>query len=104
MVPEKVEAFSAAGMVMLKQSSQASRQIMRLTSDEVMMTVHAKMEMTSCSRPVSFAELQGKFVRAWFSPMTSSFITMGITVLTAQAAAMMPIQETVFANADRLSR
>jgi len=28
----------------------------------------------------------------------------GMLTLTAQAAAMVPIQETVFANADRLSR
>jgi hypothetical protein len=38
MVPEKVEAFSTAGMVMLKQSGQANRQMMRFASDEVMTT------------------------------------------------------------------
>jgi len=103
MVPEKVEAFSTAGMVMLEQSGQGGRQIMRLASDELMTTVHATMEMTGCSSPVSIAELQGKFARAWFDRMTSSFIMMGTMVLTAQAAAMMPIQETVFANVDRLS-
>jgi O-methyltransferase involved in polyketide biosynthesis len=103
MVPEKVEAFSAAGMVMLKQSGHVGRQIMRLASDEMMTTVHATMEMTGCSGPASFAELQGKFARAWFDRMTSRFISMGTMILTAQAAAMMPIQETVFANVDRLS-
>jgi O-methyltransferase involved in polyketide biosynthesis len=103
MVPEKVEAFSAAGMVMLEQSGQVGRQIMRLASDEVMTTVHATMEMSGCSCPASFAELQGKLARAWFDRMTSSFIMMGTIVLTAQAAAMMPIQETVLANVDRLS-
>jgi hypothetical protein len=103
MVPEKVEAFSAAGMVMLEQSGQAGRQIMRLASDEVMRTVHATMEMTACSCPASFVELQGKFARAWFNRRTSSFIMMGTMMLTARATAMMPIQETVFANVDRLS-
>jgi hypothetical protein len=48
-----------------------------------------------------FAELQAKFARAWLDRMTSSFIMMGTMVLSAQAAAMMPIQETVFANVDR---
>jgi hypothetical protein len=103
MVPEKVEAFSAAGMVMLKQSGQVGRQIMRLASDEVMTTVHATMEMTDCTCPASFAELQGRFARAWFDRMTSSLIMMGTMALTAQAAAVTPIQETVFANVDRLS-
>jgi O-methyltransferase involved in polyketide biosynthesis len=103
MVPEKVEAFSAAGMVMLSQSVQVGRQIMRLASDEMMTTVHATTEMTACSCPTSLAELQGKLARAWFDRMTSSFIMMGTMVLNAQAAAMMPIQDTVFANVDRLS-
>jgi hypothetical protein len=103
MVPEKVDAFSAAGMVMLKQSGQVGRQIIRLASDEVMTAVHATMEMTGCSSPASIADLQGKFARAWFDRMTSSFIKMGTMVLSAQAAAMIPIQETVFANVDRLS-
>jgi O-methyltransferase involved in polyketide biosynthesis len=103
MVPEKVEAFSAAGMVMLKQSGQVGRQFMRLASDEVMRTVHATLEMTGCSFPAPLAELQVKLARAWFDRMTSSFIMLGTMVLAAQAAAMTPIQETVFANADRLS-
>jgi hypothetical protein len=77
---------------------------MRLASDEVTTTVYAAMEMTGCSCPASFAELQGKFARTWFNRMTSSFITMGIMVRTARAAAISPIQKTVFANADRLSR
>jgi O-methyltransferase involved in polyketide biosynthesis len=104
MVPEKVEAFSTAGVVMLKQAGQAGRQIMHLASDEVMTAVNATMEMTGCSCPVSLAAFQGKFARAWFNRMTSGFISMGIMVLNAQAAAMIPIQETVLANADRLSR
>jgi O-methyltransferase involved in polyketide biosynthesis len=103
MVPEKVEAFSAAGMVMLEQSGQVGRRIMRLASDEVMTTLHATMDMTGCSSPASFAALQGKFARAWFDRVASSFIMMGTMVLSAQAAVMMPIQETVFANVDRLS-
>jgi hypothetical protein len=47
MVPERVEAFSTASMVMLKQSGQASRQMMmRSASDEVMTTARAMTEMT----------------------------------------------------------
>jgi hypothetical protein len=104
MVPEKLDAFSAAGMVMLTQSGQAGWQIMRLASDEVMTTVNATMELTGCSTPELFAKWQGNFAHAWFNRMTSSFIMMGILALTAQSAAMSPIQQTVFANADRLGR
>jgi O-methyltransferase involved in polyketide biosynthesis len=102
MVPEKVEAFSAAGMVMLKQSGEASQQMMRLASREVMTTAFATIEMTGCSGPAAWAEAQGRFARAWLSRATSSLDTMGMLVLTAQAAAMAPIRQTVVANSERL--
>lgn len=102
MVPEKVEAFSAAGMIMLNQSGEASRQMMRLASEEVVTTACATIEMTGCSSPVAWAEVQGRFVCAWLSRVTSSLNTMGMLALTAQAAAMAPIRQTVVANAERL--
>jgi O-methyltransferase involved in polyketide biosynthesis len=103
MVPEKVQAFSAAGMVMLNQSGEASRQMMRLASEEVMTTACATIEMTGCSSPAAWAEAQSRFARAWLSRATSSLNTMGMLMLTAQAAAMVPIRQTVTANAERLS-
>jgi hypothetical protein len=102
MVPEKVQAFSAAGMVMLNQSGEASRQMMRLASEEVMTTACATIEMTGCSSPLAWAEAQSRFARAWFSRATSSLNMMGMLMLTAQAAAMAPIRQTVAANAERL--
>ncbi len=102
MVPEKVEAFSAAGMVMLKQSGEAGREMMRMASEEVMTSACATIEMTGCSSPVAWAEAQSRFARAWLSRAASSLNTMGMLALTVQAAAMMPIRQTVVANAKRL--
>jgi O-methyltransferase involved in polyketide biosynthesis len=102
MVPEKVEAFSAAGMVMLDQSGEAGRQMMRLASEEAMTTACATIEISGCFSPLAWAEAQSRFARAWLSRATLSFNTMGMLVLTAQAAAMAPIRQTVVANAERL--
>jgi hypothetical protein len=104
MVPEKVEAFSNAGMVMLKQSGQASRQMMRVASDEVTTTVHATIEMSGCCSPVALARAQSRFARAWFARASSSWFAMGIQAFEAQSAAMAPIRQAVIANAERLSR
>jgi O-methyltransferase involved in polyketide biosynthesis len=103
MVREKVEAFSTAGMVMLKQSGQANRQIMGFASDEVITTARATIEMTRCRNPAALAEAQGRFARAWFSRATWSWIAMGTRAFEAQAAAMAPIRQTVVANAERLA-
>jgi O-methyltransferase involved in polyketide biosynthesis len=104
MVPEKVEAFSSAGMVILKQSGQVNRQMMLSASDEVMTTARATIEMTGCSSPAALAEVQSRFARAWFARATSSWIAMGVRVFEAQSAAMAPIRQTVVANAERLGR
>ena len=103
-IPEKVEAFSTAGMVMLKQSNQVNRQMVRFAYDEVMATARATIEMAGCSSPATLAKAQSRFARAWFSRAASSCIALGMLALTAQAAAMAPIRQTVVANAERLGR
>jgi O-methyltransferase involved in polyketide biosynthesis len=102
MVPEKVEAFSSAGMAMLRQSDRAGRHMMRYASDEVMTSARATIEMIGCSGPAALAESQGRFARAWVDRATSGFIALGMLAVTAQAAAMTQIRKTVVANAERL--
>jgi O-methyltransferase involved in polyketide biosynthesis len=104
MVPEKVEAFTSAGRVMLKQSGQASRQMLRHASDEVMTTARATIEMTACANPAALMDAQSRFARAWFGRATSRWIAMGLQAFEAQSAAMAPIRQTVVANAERLGR
>jgi hypothetical protein len=104
MVPEKVEAFSVAGMIMLEQSGQANRQMTRLASDAAMATARATIAMTGCSSPVTLVQAQGRFTLEWFDRAVSNFIAMGMLALGAQEAAMLPIHQTVFANAERLGR
>jgi O-methyltransferase involved in polyketide biosynthesis len=104
MIPEKMVAFSAAGMIMLEQAGQANRQMTRLASDAAMTTARATIAMAGCSNPVALVQAQGRFALEWFDRATSDFIAMGMLALGAQTAAMLPIQQTVLANAERLDR
>jgi O-methyltransferase involved in polyketide biosynthesis len=104
MLPEKVEAFSAASMIMLHRSSQVNRQMTRLATDEVMTTARASIAMVGSSSPVALAEAQGRFALAWFNRAASNFVTMGMLALDAQDAVMAPLRRTVVANATRLGR
>jgi O-methyltransferase involved in polyketide biosynthesis len=104
MVPEKVEAFAAAGMIMLEQTTQARRQIAQLASDEVMTATRATMAMASCRNAASLAEVQGRFALDWFDRATANFFAIGILALTAQGAALKPIRSTVVGNATRLAQ
>lgn len=102
MVPEKVEAFSAAGAIMLNRSGDASVQMTRLALHEVMTTAHATMEMAACSSPVTLAAAQGRFALAWFKRAASNFIDIGMLTLDAQNAVLVPIRAVVAANTERL--
>jgi len=104
MMPEKMEAFSAAGRIMLEQSNEAGWELTRLASDEVMTTARATLAIAACANPVAMAEAQGQFALAWLNRATSNFFAMGILALGVHQAAMAPIQETVAANTERLGR
>jgi O-methyltransferase involved in polyketide biosynthesis len=103
-VPEKVEAFSTAGMIMLQQSHRANRQMTRLASDEVATTARATIAMAGCSSPAGLAVAQSRFALAWYDRAASTIIAMGLLALRAQDAAMAPLRHTVTANAERLGR
>jgi hypothetical protein len=102
-VPEKMEAFSAAGMVALEQSNRAGWEITRLASDEVMTTARATFSLASCANPMAVAEAQSQFAAAWFDRAASNFFAMGLLALGVQQATMVPIQRTIAANTQRLA-
>lgn len=101
-VPEKVEAFSTASVIMFKRSAQANREMTRFASDEVITTARATLAMAGCSSPEALAATQSKFAREWFDRAASGFLAMGMLALSAQAAAMTPIRKAVIANVERL--
>jgi len=102
MMPEKMEAFSAAGAIMVEHTNQAGWAMTRLASDEVMTTARATIAMATCATPAALAEVQGQFALDWFSRAATNFFAMGMLALGAQQAMMAPIQETVAANTERL--
>jgi hypothetical protein len=104
MVPEKMEAFSAAGMIMMQQASQAGEQISRFATDAITTAARASIAMAGSDSPVAFAEAQGRFAMAWCEQAAANFMTIGMLALDAQQAAMVPIQERIAANTERLGR
>jgi hypothetical protein len=102
MVPEKVEAFSSAGMAMVEHSGDFGDLVAGFASDEVMMTAKATIEMATCVDPLSMLEAQTRFVHAWWDRTTANMLTLGMMTLMAQAATLTPIQAAVAANTERL--
>ncbi len=104
MVPEKMQAFSAASQVALRQSDLAGRQMRRIRSNETAIANRAVADMIGCAGPACLAETQFRFASAWFERATATCIAMGMLALSGQAATMAPIYNTVVANANRMAR
>jgi hypothetical protein len=104
MVPEKMEAFSAASMIMLEHSSQAGLTMTRLASDEVMKTAQASLSIADWMNPIAMVTSPGLMALDWFNRAAANFFTMGLLALGAHEAALVPIQQTIASNAARLSR
>jgi hypothetical protein len=102
MVPEKVEAFSAAGLAMLEHSGEVGNQISHFASHEMMSTARATVEMAICSNPLAMLKAQDRFVRAWWDRAAANMMALGMMALSAQAATLSPLQLAVAANSERL--
>jgi O-methyltransferase involved in polyketide biosynthesis len=102
-IPEKVEAFSAAGKVMLQHADEANRQIIEHVSSEVMTAADAVISMSRCADPADLAMIQGRFAYAWMARASSHVTAMGMLAMSAQAGALAPIQRTVVENSQRLA-
>jgi hypothetical protein len=102
--PEKMQAFSAASQVALRQSDLAGRQMRRIRSNETAIANRAVADMIGCAGPACLAETQFRFASAWFERATATCIAMGMLALSGQAATMAPIYNTVVANANRMAR
>jgi hypothetical protein len=102
MVPEKVEAFSSAGMAMFEHFGEFGNRIACFASNEVTTTTRATIEMATCFDPLSMLEAQTRFVQAWWDRATANMLTFGMMTLSAQTATLNPIRHAVAANTERL--
>jgi hypothetical protein len=68
-----------------------------------MTAAKAAAAMSRCSNPADLAMAQGKFAYGWMGRATSRFIAMSAFAMSAQAAALAPIRQTVVENSERLA-
>ena len=103
-LPEKSEALSAAGAILLQRSGEAVHQAATFAVNEMMAAARATMAMATCSSPTAIAAAHGNFVLAWLDRVTAQAIALGMMAVRSQHAAMAPFHQAVIANAERLGR
>jgi O-methyltransferase involved in polyketide biosynthesis len=103
MVPEKLEAFTAMGTILRKQSDLVGRELTRLAADELEATARATLAFAGCMTPAALGAAQHGFVVAWFERAAANLVALGMLTLNAQEAAMAPLHAQVAENVGRLS-
>jgi O-methyltransferase involved in polyketide biosynthesis len=103
MVPEKIDAFSAVGVVMRQQTDHVAREFTRLASDEMQLAAQATMSLAGCTTPGALAAAQHALMVGWFERAAANVVAMGMLTLQAQEAAMAPLHTQVAVNVDRLT-
>ena len=102
MVPEKAQAFAAAGTAVLQRSSDVMQQMANFAVAEMSIAMKSTMDMLGCRTPTALAAAQSKFLLGWLSRSLSQSAAMGAFAVRSQAAVMAPVHKTATANARRL--
>lgn len=102
MVPEKAQAFAAAGAAMLQRSSDVAMQLTTFATNEMTIAVKATLAMAACRTPVALMAAQSRFVMGSVGRAVSQAVSLGAFAVRSQAAAIAPVHKAATANAKRL--
>jgi len=103
-IPEKIVAFSEAGMTWLQWSGEVAEQMASFAATEMATVAHAAVAMANCRTPAGMIATQSEFATAWFARALSHSIALGSLTMRSQGAVVAPIHRTAMANARRLGQ
>ncbi len=103
MVPEKVAAFSAAGVALARHTTNAALQAGLSAATEWAALQSNATALMRARNPLEVAAIQSNSVMAWWGRRTSQSLAIGQNIMRAQHAMAAPIARTAQANATRLA-
>lgn len=104
MVPEKTEAFTAAGVSMAGHLGSMAAQSAQLAVREGQHAAEAVADLASARNPAEFAAAQSRYLTGWFTRAATSAIAFTALTTRLHADALAPIHKTATANARRLNK
>jgi hypothetical protein len=104
MIPEKMEAFSAASAVLQRRSGEFVAEIARFAGAEAAIAMRAARELALCRSPVDVIALNSRLALAWFGRAVSQSVALGTLAMSAGGAALVPVHRAATANARRLRK
>lgn len=103
-LPEKAQAASAAGTILMLRTGQLAQQVATFAAAEMMAASSAAMAMAVSGSPAALATAQGDYARAWLGRMIAQSFTLGTMAMRWQHAGLGPYRRAASANARRLTK
>jgi hypothetical protein len=104
LIPEKLQAFSAAGAAIGGHTAEMGQRMARIASDEVAIATQTATQFWLCRTPADYFALQNRLVMDWFGRAFSRSMSMGTMITRSQAAALLPVHRAATDNARRLQK
>jgi hypothetical protein len=104
LVPEKLQAFSAAGAAIGGHTADMGQRMARMVSDEIAIATKTAAQFWLCRTPVDYFTLQNRLALDWFGRAFSHSMSVGTAITRSQAAALSPVHLAAMNNARRLRK
>ena len=102
MVPEKTQAFSDAGSILISRSAQIGQEMGQFIADEMKLTAQTATAVLTALNPVRMFAVQADAGISWAARLATLARVMGLLALETQVATMAPIHRAATDNVERL--
>jgi hypothetical protein len=102
MVPEKTQAFSDAGSILISRSERIRQEMGQLVTNEMELAAQAATAILTAPSPASMIQVHTSASMSWARRLARLPQMMALLTLEAQTAAMAPIHRAATDNVKRL--
>ena len=102
-VPEKVRAFHASALALMRCSGEMAQQTTRFATSEMSNATAAAADLARCRTPAAAVAVQSRFATAWLFRALSQSIAVGALAMRSYGDVMAPVHLVAVRNSRRLA-
>jgi hypothetical protein len=102
-VPEKIAAFRASAITLMRCSREITQQATRFVTSEMANATAAAADLARCRTPAAIVAVQSRFATGWFFRALSQSIAVGALAMRSYGDVMAPVHQVAVRNSRRLA-
>jgi hypothetical protein len=102
-VPEKIAAFRASAITLMRCSQEITQQATRFATSEIANATAAAADLARCRTPAAAIAVQSRFATAWLFRALSQSIAVGALAMRSYGEVMTPVHRMAVRNSARLA-